>query len=135
MSLDPRGPRFSAGITAIVFVVVLLTGNGWLALAQAVIFAIGAYDPRLTPYGLLYRYLVAPRLAPPTEREDGAPVRFAQAVGLLFAVLTVIGYLAGPAALGIVGASFALVAAFLNAVFGLCLGCEAYLLIKRMRPA
>lgn len=135
MSLDPRGPRFSAGITAIVFVVVLLTGNGWLALAQAVIFAIGAYDPRLTPYGLLYRYLIAPRLAPPTEREDGAPVRFAQAFGLLFAVLTVIGYLAGPAALGIVGASFALVAAFLNAVFGLCLGCEAYLLIKRMRPA
>jgi hypothetical protein len=135
MTLDPRGPRFSAALTTVVFVVVLITGNGWLALAQAVIFAVGAYDPRLTPYGLIYRYLVAPRLAPPTGREDGAPVRFAQAVGLIFTVLTVIGYLAGPTALGIVGASFALVAAFLNAAFGLCLGCEAYLLLKRLRTA
>ena len=135
MSLDPRGPRFSAGLTTIVFVIVLLTGNGWLALAQAVVFAIGAYDPRLTPYGLLYRYLVAPRLAPPAEREDGAPVRFAQAVGLVFTVLTVAGYLSGTYVLGATGASFALVAAFLNAVFGLCLGCEAYLLIKRLRTA
>ncbi|MEV0133387.1 DUF4395 domain-containing protein [Dactylosporangium sp. NPDC050688] len=135
MSLDPRGPRFSAALTTIVFVVVLLTGSGWLALVQAVIFAIGAYDPRLTPYGLLYRHLVAPRLAPPAEREDGAPVRFAQAVGLVFAVVTVAGYLSGATVLGVVGASFALVAAFLNAVFGLCLGCEAYLLIKRLRTA
>ena len=133
MTLDPRGPRFSAALTTIVFVVVLLTGSGWLALAQAVIFAIGAYDPRLTPYGLLYRYLVAPRLAPPTEREDGAPVRFAQAVGLVFTLVTVVGYLSGVTVLGIVGASFALVAAFLNAFFGLCLGCEAYLLLRRLR--
>ncbi|WP_327009063.1 DUF4395 domain-containing protein [Dactylosporangium sp. NBC_01737] len=135
MSLDPRGPRFSAGLTTIVFVVVLLTGSGWLALAQAVVFAIGAYDPRLTPYGLLYRYVVAPRLGPPAEREDGAPVRFAQAVGLAFTVLTVVGYLSGATVLGVIGASFALVAAFLNAVFGLCLGCEAYLLLKRLRTA
>jgi hypothetical protein len=135
MTLDPRGPRFSAALTTIVFVVVLLTGSGWLALAQAVIFAIGAYDPRLTPYGLLYRYLIAPRLAPPTEREDGAPVRFAQAVGLVFTLVTVAGYLSGVAVLGIVGASFALVAAFLNAFFGLCLGCEAYLLLRRLRSA
>ncbi len=135
MSLDPRGPRFSAALTTVVFVVVLLTGSGWLALVQAVIFAIGAYDPRLTPYGLLYRHLVAPRLAPPAEREDGAPVRFAQAVGLVFAVVTVAGYLSGATVLGVVGASFALVAAFLNAVFGLCLGCEAYLLIRRLRAA
>ncbi|GAA1538114.1 DUF4395 domain-containing protein [Dactylosporangium maewongense] len=135
MTLDPRGPRFSAALTTVVFVIVLLTGSGWLALVQAVIFAVGAYDPRLTPYGLLYRYLVAPRLAPPVEREDGAPVRFAQAVGLLFTVVTVAGYLSGVTVLGVVGASFALVAAFLNSAFGLCLGCEAYLLIKRLRPA
>lgn len=135
MILDPRGPRFSAGLTTIVFVVVLLTGSGWLALAQAAVFAIGAYDPRLTPYGLLYRHVVAPRLGPPTAREDGAPVRFAQAVGLAFTVVTVAGYLSGATVLGVIGASFALVAAFLNAVFGLCLGCEAYLLIKRLRTA
>ncbi|MET7402189.1 DUF4395 domain-containing protein [Dactylosporangium sp. NPDC005572] len=135
MSLDPRGPRFAAGLTSVVFVVILLTGSGWLALAQAVIFAIGAWDPRRTPYGLLYRYAVAPRLAPPSEREDAAPVRFAQAVGLVFALVTAAGYLSGSVVLGVVGASFALLAAFLNAVFGLCLGCEAYLLIRRLRAA
>lgn len=133
--LDPRGPRFAAGLTTVLFVIVLLTGSGWLALAQAVIFAIGAYDPRRTPYGLLYRYLVAPRLAPPAEREDPAPVRFAQAVGLVFALVTAVGYLSGTTALGIAGAAFALVAAFLNAFFALCLGCEAYLLIRRLRTA
>ncbi|WP_238019376.1 DUF4395 domain-containing protein [Dactylosporangium sp. AC04546] len=135
MSLDPRGPRFAAGLTSVVFVVILLTGSGWLALAQAVIFAVGAWDPRRTPYGLLYRYAVAPRLTPPAEREDAAPVRFAQAVGLVFALVTAAGYLSGAPVVGVVGASFALLAAFLNAVFGLCLGCEAYLLIRRLRAA
>ncbi|MEV6929213.1 DUF4395 domain-containing protein [Dactylosporangium sp. NPDC051485] len=131
--LDPRGPRFAAVLTTIVFVVVLLTGSGWLALAQAVIFAIGAYDPRRTPYGLVYRHLVAPRLAPPAEREDPAPVRFAQTVGLVFAVVAAAGYLSGATVLGVIFAAFALVAAFLNGFFGLCLGCEAYLLIRRLR--
>jgi hypothetical protein len=131
--LDPRGPRFAAVLTTVVFVIVLLTGSGWLALAQAVVFAIGAFDPRRTPYALAYRYLVAPRLAPPVEREDPAPVRFAQAVGLAFTVVAVAGYLGGIPLLGIVFAAFALVAAFLNGFFGLCLGCEAYLLIRRLR--
>jgi hypothetical protein len=133
--LDPRGPRFAAVITTVVFVIVLLTGSGWLALAQGVIFAIGAYDPRRTPYGLLYRYVVAPRLGPPAEREDRAPVRFAQGVGLAFTLVTVVAYLSGATVPGIVFASFALVAAFLNGFFGLCLGCEAYLLIRRVRSA
>ena len=133
MSLDPRGPRFAAALTAVVFVVVLATQSGWLALAQAVIFAIGSFDPRRTPYGLLYRYLVAPRLAPPTEREDAAPVRFAQGVGLVFALVAAVALLAGGTVVGLVAAAFALIAAFLNAAFGLCLGCEAYLLIVRAR--
>jgi hypothetical protein len=133
MSLDPRGPRFSAALTTVVFVVVLATGSGWLALAQAVIFAIGSFDPRRTPYGLLYRYLVAPRLAPPTEREDAAPVRFAQGVGLVFALVAAVAFLAGGTVVGLVAAALALIAAFLNAAFGLCLGCEAYLLVARTR--
>ena len=131
--LDPRGPRFSAGITTLLFVVVLLTGSGWLALFQAVVFAIGTYDPRLTPWGLIYRTLVAPRLGPPKEREDAAPVRFAQAVGLAFTLVAALGYLSGATVVGIAASAFALAAAFLNSAFGLCLGCEAYLLIARLR--
>jgi len=130
--LDPRGPRFAAGITTVVLVLILITGSGWLALAQAVAFALGAVDPRYNPYAMLYRWLVQPRLAPPTEREDAAPVRFAQGVGLVFVLAAAAGYLAGAPALGIVATAVALAAAFLNAVFGLCLGCEAYLLVRRV---
>ncbi|GAA3271060.1 DUF4395 domain-containing protein [Dactylosporangium vinaceum] len=133
--LDPRGPRFAAVLTTIVFVIVLLTGSGWLALAQAVIFAFGAGNPRWNAFALVYRYLVAPRLAPPAEREDPAPVRFAQAVGLVFTVVAAAAYLGGATVLGTVFAAFALVAAFLNGFFGLCLGCEAYLLVRRLRAA
>ena len=130
--LDPRGPRFAAAVTTVVLVAVLITGSGWLALAQAVVFALTAASPRRGPYGLLYRAAVAPRLRPPAELEPAAPVRFAQLVGMTFTLVSAVGYLAGVAALGVVMAAFALGAAFLNAAFGLCLGCEAYLAFRRL---
>jgi Domain of unknown function (DUF4395) len=132
MQLDPRGPRFAAALTTLVLVVVLATGWGWLALAQTAVFAITAADPRRGPYALLYRFLVAPRLGPATEREDAAPVRFAQMVGFVFLAVASVGYLAGAPAVGVVFAGFGLLAAFLNAAFGLCLGCEAYLAARRL---
>ncbi|MDT5043370.1 MAG: hypothetical protein QOE51_4355 [Actinoplanes sp.] len=138
MQLDPRGPRFAAALTSVVLIVVLATGWGWLALAQAVVFAITAADPRRGPYPLLFRTLVAPRLGPTSEREDAAPVRFAQLVGFVFLIVAAIGYLSGVATLGVVFAALGLLAAFLNAAFGLCLGCEAYLAARRLtadRPA
>lgn len=130
--LDPRGPRFSAWVTTVVLVVVLVTASGVLALAQAVVFAISAVSPRYAPYGLLYRALVAPRLGKPQELEPAAPVRFAQVVGLAFLTVAAVGYLAGSPVVGAVAAAFALAAAFLNAAFGLCLGCEMYLLFRRL---
>lgn len=135
MELDPRGQRFTAAVTSVVLVVLLLTGWGWLALAQTVVFAIAAVDPRKGPYGLLYRTVLLPRLGPPAEREPVEPVRFAQRVGLTFLAVSSIGYLTGVTALGVVFASFALLAAFLNAAFGLCLGCEAYLALRRLSSA
>jgi hypothetical protein len=133
MSLDPRGPRFAAGVTAVVLVVVLITGSGWLALAQTVVFAIGAADIRYAPYSLLYRWLVAPRLAPPVTREAAEPVRFSQAVGFVFLAVGTIGYLVGAPLVGLVATAMGLAAAFLNAAFGFCLGCELYLLLRRLR--
>jgi hypothetical protein len=132
MQLDVRGPRFAASVTTVVLIVILLTGNGWLALAQTAVFALGAANARLAPYGLLFRTLVAPRLGPPTRFEPADPVRFAQGVGFAFAAVATVGFLTGATVLGIVAAAGALVAAFLNAVFGLCLGCELYLLIRRL---
>lgn len=132
MELDPRGQRFAAALTSAVLVVVLATGWGWLALAQTVVFAITALDPRKGPYGYVYRALILPRLGPPAEREPAAPVRFAQTVGFTFLAVATVGYLTGLTTLGVVFAAFGLLAAFLNAAFGLCLGCEAYLALKRL---
>jgi hypothetical protein len=131
--LDPRGPRFNAALTTVVFALILVTGSGWLALAQAVVFAVTAANPAYGPYSVLFRTLVRPRLGPPGELEEAAPVRFAQAVGFVFAAVAGVAFLAGAGVLGLVAAAFGLAAAFLNAAFGLCLGCEVYLAVRRVR--
>ena len=134
--IDARGPRFAAWITTVVLAVVLATGWWPLLAAQAVVFAIGGFlGLQYAPYGLLYRRFVAPRLGPTDEREDAAPPQFAQTVGFAFALVGTLGYLAGLGVLGIVATALALVAAFLNAAFGFCLGCEVYLIIRRFAPA
>jgi uncharacterized protein DUF4395 len=135
MQVDPRGQRFGAAVTTVVLVAVLVTGSGWVLAAQAVVFAVGViFGLRYAPYGYLYKALVRPRLGPPKELEDEAPPRFAQGVGLGFALLGVAGYALGITWLGVAATAFALGAAFLNAAFGLCLGCEMYLLIRRVIP-
>jgi hypothetical protein len=132
--VDVRGPRFGAWVTTVVLVVVLITGWWPLLAAQAVVFALGAFAGLgYSPYGLLFRALVAPRLDPVTEREEAGPPRFAQGVGFGFAVVGVAGYASGLTALGLVATALALVAAFLNAAFAFCLGCEVYLLLRRLR--
>jgi Domain of unknown function (DUF4395) len=127
--VDPRGLRFGAAITTVVLALVLVTGNGWLLAAQAFVFALGAVDQ--SPYGLLFRRFVRPRLGPPAELEDARPPRFAQALGLTFALIGVVGFALGSNSVGLTATAFALIAAFLNAAFGICLGCELYLLFRR----
>ncbi len=135
MKVDPRGQRFSAALTTAVLAAVLIAGSGWLLAAQAVVFGAGAvFGLRYSPYGVVYRWLVRPRLGPPRELEAADGPRFAQGVGLVISLIGVIGYAAGITALGMAGAAAALVAAFLNAAFGLCLGCEMYVLIRRFWP-
>jgi disulfide bond formation protein DsbB len=133
--IDPRGPQFTAAITAVVLAVVLFLPSPWagvLAGVQAVLFAIGAIrGVQHTPHAWAFRTLVRPRLSPPEELEDPAPPRFAQAVGLGFSLVALVGFATGVTLLGQVAIGFALVAALLNAVFRFCLGCEMYLLIKR----
>jgi hypothetical protein len=157
--IDPRGPRFVAAITTVLLAVDLLlalTGlsvartdaGGWavqeatlvqrvldpaflLMLAIALLFLWSVASPRTAPWGALYRALVQPRLAPPSELEDPRPPRFAQGVGLFVtAVGLVLALIGVPWTLAIAAAA-AFVAAFLNSVFGLCLGCQLYLLLQR----
>ncbi len=140
--VDVRGPRFAAWVTTAVLIAALLASavSGALAAAilggQAVVFAIGALrGPRRHPYGMIFANLVAPRLGPVTEREPAAPLRFAQGVGLLFAVVGTVGFLLGAPLVGVIATAFALAAAFLNAAFGICLGCKIYPLATRLRHA
>jgi len=132
MDIDPRGPRFGAVITTLVLAVVLITGSAWLLGAQLLVFAVGAlFGLRYAPYGIVYRRLVRPRLGPPARTEPEAPPRFSQGVGMVFAAGGVLGYALGASAIGITCTAFALFAAFLNAAFDFCLGCQVYLFIQR----
>jgi hypothetical protein len=124
--IDPRGPRLGAAVTTVVLALVLLTGSGWLLAAQAAVFALGAAGR--SPYGPLWKRL---RRTPPAEMEDARPPRFAQTIGLAFAVLGLVGA-AVATPLFLAATAAALAAAFLNAAFDLCLGCELYLTFKKI---
>ena len=135
--VDVRGPRFGAALTTVVLALTLLTIPspvsvvllGW----QLVVFALGSLvGLQAQPYGVLFRKVVRPRIGPATEFEDAAPPRFAQTVGLIFAVIGLAGLLLGVTVVAYVAVAFALAAAFLNAAFAFCLGCEMYLLGKRV---
>ena len=138
--VDVRGPRFVAWVTTIVIIATLLTSAvsptaaALILGAQAVVFAIGAWcGPRQHPYGLLFGRLIAPRLGPVTEKEPVPPLKFAQLVGFVFAAIGTVGFAVGHPLVGLIATGFALVAAFLNAAFGICLGCQIYPLVARSR--
>jgi hypothetical protein len=136
--IDPRGPRFAATITTVLLAAAVLTlpsavGVTLLAV-QTAVFAWGAIRGVAgSPYGVLYRRLVRPHLGPPTDLEDPRPPRFAQTVGLVFSGVGLVAVLTGATTLGLVAVGFALAAAFANAAFAFCLGCELYLLLARLR--
>ncbi len=140
--VDVRGPRFVAWITTLVLVITLIvSGVSSPAAAvilglQAIVFAVGAVGgPRRHPYGQVFANVVAPRLGPVREREPVPPLKFAQLVGLVFAVLGAAGFAAGASLVGLITTGAALVAAFLNAAFGICLGCQLYPLVVHLKPA
>ena len=135
--IDARGPSFGAAITTVVLAATLITIPSTLSVVllsvQTVVFALGSLvGLQAQPYGVLFRRAVRPRLAPPTVFEDPAPPRFAQTVGLVFALVGLVGLLTGVTLVAYVAVAFALGAAFLNAAFDFCLGCEMYLLGRRL---
>ena len=130
--IDARGPRFSAVLTTLVLAAALVTQSAALIAIQLVVFAIGAFaGPAKTPYAFLFKKFVNPRLKGEVPTEDARPPQFAQSVGLIFVVVALAGSLFSIPALFTVAVSFALFAAFLNAAFNFCLGCEIYLLALR----
>jgi len=137
--IDPRGPQFNAMLTSVVLALSLIAAPGAVSVAllaaQAALFAVAvAFGVQRTPAAYLFRTFVRPRLAAPVHLEDAAPPRFAQGVGLAFAAVGLVGYVAGAPLVGAIATGFALAAALLNAAFGFCLGCEVYLLFRRIAP-
>lgn len=135
--IDPRGPRFGGAITTVVLAAALIlvgtTAGTVLVAWQTAVFALGALvGLHAQPYGILFRRVIRPRLGPPAEMEDVAPPRFAQAVGLGFMVTALVASLAGVEVVATIAIAFALAAAFLNAAFDFCLGCEVYLMGRRL---
>lgn len=135
-AIDPRSPQLAAALTSVVLAAVLLLPSPYdvvVLAVQAALFALGALrGVQATPHAWLFRTLVRPRLGPPAEWEAPEPPRFAQAVGLGFTLVGLVALLAGATVLGQVAVGLALVAALLNALFAFCLGCEVYLLAKRV---
>jgi hypothetical protein len=137
--IDPRGPRFGAGITAVLLLVVIGLSLGGASIAAFVVFALitlgfawGTFAGiQKHPYGLLFKRLVRPRLAPPSELEDPTPPTFAQGVGFFITLIGVVLFLVGATLALPIAAALAFIAAFLNSVFGYCLGCQIYLLLVR----
>ena len=134
--VDPRGLRFAATLTALVLAIALVSGSGWILAGQTLVFAVGALaGPAASPYGRVYAWFVRPRLAAPARLEDAAAPRFAQTVGLVFGLVGLAGHVAALELVTYVAVGAAFAAAFLNAAFGFCLGCEIYLTYRRFTPS
>ncbi len=139
-TVDARSVRFTATVTATVLALVLLLANVNLPVAmvllaaQAVVFAIGAaLGPARHPYGLVFRHSIAPRRGAVSKTEAVEQIRFAQLMGFVFCTVGVGGFAVGAPAVGLAAVGFALFAALMRAVFGICLSRGPYMLVCRMR--
>jgi hypothetical protein len=139
--IDPRGPRFGAGITAVLLLVVIGLSLGGLQLAAIILFTVitalfawGAFaGVARHPYGLFFKAVIRPRLAAPSHLENPKPPTFAQGVGFVITVVgLVLALFSVPYAL-VIFPGLAFIAAFLNSVFDYCFGCQIYLLLLRLR--
>jgi len=130
--IDARGPRYTAALTTLVLSAALITESNLIIGFQFAVFLSAVlFGLRRSIYGFLYRNLIQSRLSGPVPSEYESAPRFAQLIGALFAFAALIGGLTGNSTLFLIATGFALSAAFLNAAFGFCLGCQLYLLIVR----
>ena len=131
--IDARGPRYSAAITSFVLSLALITESSYVIGFQFAVFLSAVlFGLRRSIYGFIYRNLIQPRLKGPVPSEDQRAPRFAQLIGALFAFVALLGGVTGNSAAFLIATSFALGAAFLNAAFGFCLGCQIYLILVRL---
>ena len=127
-AVHPLQPRFAQAITGVLALEAAVFDQPVVLVVALALILLSLAGPRWSPVGWVFR-----RIAPPAgELEPAAPPRFAQAVGLVFGLVGAAGLLLGLDVLFYVAIGMALAAAFLNAAFNFCLGCEMYLLFTRI---
>ena len=121
--------------TGVVVMALLVAGLGWGWVLVPLTYGFIARvltGPTLSPLGQFAVRVVAPRLSRHEKLVPGPPKRFAQGIGVVFAVTASALWLSGaPGAARIVVAMLA-VAATLEAAFGFCLGCKVFALLMRV---
>jgi hypothetical protein len=131
--IDARAPRFNQGTVGVLGAVALLTGWWWLFGLLALQLVLGlALGRRWCLPCVAYFRLVQPRLGE-GKVEDARPPRFANMIGATLLAVTALVYLAGLRTAGLVLGAMVTVLALLAAVTGLCVGCELYRLLARVR--
>lgn len=132
--VNETSARLVAGAVAVLAVIAVAFQQGWLLPVLAYGFVARVLTgPALSPLGLLATRVVTPRLSVAHRYSPGPAKRFAQAIGAAFTVTaTLLWYAAGEhlAALALVGV--VAVFAWLEAAFGLCVGCRVFYLAMRV---
>jgi hypothetical protein len=130
--VNEKAARVVAGVVAVTGVVILLTAWHWLLVPLAYGFwARVLTGPTLSPLGRVAMRVVAPRLGAPNY-VPGPPKRFAQGIGAALtsvAAVLALGFGLDTAADVLTG--MLVVAATLESVFALCLGCRFFALLMR----
>lgn len=146
--IDTRSPRFVGGYTFVIAVPTILiallrplepTGAGrllspeflllallWVSFGLGTVFGNAAH-----PFAVVFRRLVRPRLRGPAEFEDSRPPRFALLVGFVLSTVGLVLHAVGVPFGLVTATAFIVIASFLQAFAGFCLGCHVYLLLVR----
>ncbi len=128
-SIDPRGQRFGAGVSAIVLLLAFLLGLPWLvALVGLNLLVSAAFGTRLFLPGRAWMLVRAAFRLGPVELEHEYPPRFAQALGGTFLVLATLAFLAGLPVVGWLLTAAVAGLQVLLATTGICVGCRLYFL-------
>ncbi len=130
--VNEASARLVAGGVLVMCVVTIASGLRWATVVIAYGFVARVLSgPTLSPLGQLVTRVVTPRLGIPERPVAGPPKRFAQGIGVVFSltalVLTGLGYWTAAEVVLALLAS----AAFLESVFGLCLGCKVFAVLMR----
>ncbi|MCX6387016.1 MAG: DUF4395 domain-containing protein [Solirubrobacterales bacterium] len=131
--IDDRAPRTNQAFIGSLALVAYLADWPWLVGILALQLAVGlTFGRRFCLPCLLYFEFLQPRIGE-GRIEDSRPPRFANMIGVAFLGASTLAFIVGLSTVGWILALIVSALALLAASTGLCVGCEAYLWIARVR--